>query len=271
MNFFILLIEALIISTLLFLYLNYKAKVELKYLFIDNIIVALVAAATTNLFNNSYLDNLFYAIVLNMVMVPVMLILITLIRFYRVPFRKTNAKADDIISPADGNIIYIKRVEAGDVPIAIKNGEISKLEELTNTDILNTPCWLIGINMTPFDVHKNAAPISGKIVLNKHFDGKYLSLKEAKAEIENERNTLVIDNGKFKVGIVQIASKKVRRIVTYYKEGEDIKRGEWFGMIKFGSQVDVIIPVNYQVNINLKDQVYAGKTIIATPLEKFAE
>ena len=271
MNFFILLIEALIISTLLFLYLNYKAKVELKYLFIDNIIVALVAAATTNLFNNSYLDNLFYAIVLNMVMVPVMLILITLIRFYRVPFRKTNAKADDIISPADGNIIYIKRVEAGDVPITIKNGEISKLEELTNTDILNTPCWLIGINMTPFDVHKNAAPISGKIVLNKHFDGKYLSLKEAKAEIENERNTLVIDNGKFKVGIVQIASKKVRRIVTYYKEGEDIKRGEWFGIIKFGSQVDVIIPVNYQVNINLKDQVYAGKTIIATPLEKFAE
>ncbi len=268
MNFFILLIEALIISTLFFLYLNYKAKVELKYLFLDNLIVAVVAAIVTNLFNNSYLDNLFYAIVLNILMVPVMLVLITLIRFYRVPYRKTKAKQDDIISPADGNVIYIKRVEAGNIPIAIKNGEISKLEELTNTDILDTPCWLIGINMTPFDVHKNAAPVSGKIILNKHFDGKYLSLKEAIAEVENERNTIVIDNGKFKVGVVQIASKKVRRVVTYYKEGEDIKRGDWFGMIKFGSQVDVIIPINYQININLKDQVYAGKTIIATPTEK---
>ena len=265
MNLFILIAEALTISTLLFLYLNYKAKVELKYLFIDNIIVAVVAAITTNLFNISYLNNLFYAFVLNILMVPVMLVLITLIRFYRVPYRKTDANEDDIVSPADGNIIYIKRVEAGNIPIAIKNGEISKLSELTNTDILETPCWLIGINMTPFDVHKNSAPISGKIILNKHFDGKFLSLKDAKSEIENERNTIVIDNGKFKVGVVQIASKKVRRIVTYYKENENIKRGEWFGMIKFGSQVDVIIPINYQVNVNLKDQIYAGKTIIATP------
>ncbi|MEN8121658.1 MAG: phosphatidylserine decarboxylase [Bacteroidota bacterium] len=265
MSVLLLFIESIIISTLLFLYLNYKAKVELKYLLIDNIIIAIVATIVTYLFNYSYLDNLFYAIILNVVTVPVILILTTLIRFYRIPLRKTKANKHDIISPADGNVIYIKRIEANDIPIAIKNGEISRLEELTNTDILDTPCWLIGINMTPFDVHKNAAPISGKIVLNKHFNGKYLSLKEAKSEVENERNTIVIDNGEIKVGVVQIASKKVRRVVTYFEENENIQRGEWFGMIKFGSQVDVIIPIHYQVELNLKDQVYAAKTIIATP------
>lgn len=263
----LLFIESLILSTLLFLYLNYKAKVELKYLFLDNIAVAIGATAISYLFYKYHLDKLFYALVLNLAVVPTALVINTLIRFYRTPSRKTKASTDDIISPADGNVIYIKHIEAHDIPVSIKNYEISKLAELTNTDILDTPCWLIGINMTPFDVHKNAAPVSGKIVLNKHFKGKFLSLKSGLAEVENERNTLVIDTGKFKVGVVQIASKKVRRIETYFKEEEMIQRGEWFGMIKFGSQVDLIIPAYYQVELNLKDQVYAGKTIVARPPE----
>ena len=267
MIYFFLFLESLLGSSILFLYLNHKAKVELKYLLIDNIIVAISATLISGFFDHSYINNMTITFVLNIVVVPVVLVIGVLIRFYRVPSRSTKGKPDDIISPADGNVIYIKRIEAKDVPIAIKNGEISKLEELTNTNILDTPCWLIGINMTPYDVHKNTAPISGKIILNKHFDGKYLSLKEARSEVENERNTIVIDNGKFKVGVVQIASKKVRRVVTYFNEGQTIERGEWFGMIKFGSQVDVIIPANYQVELNLKDQVYAGRTVIATPTE----
>lgn len=265
---FLLTLESFVISTLLFLYLNYKAKVELKYLFLDNILIAVVSTIITYLFNQSYIDNQIIALGLNIVVVPTVLVLDTIVRFFRIPNRKTKGGPDDIISPADGNVIYIKRIEAKDVPFSIKEYEVSKLEELTNTDILNTPCWLIGINMTPFDVHKNAAPIEGKLVLNKHFDGKYLSLKLGQAEIENERNTIVIDNGKFQVGVVQIASKKVRRIETYVKEGQTLKRGDWFGMIKFGSQVDVIIPIDYQVELNLKDQVYAGKTVIASPPKK---
>ncbi|MFN8258896.1 MAG: phosphatidylserine decarboxylase [Bacteroidales bacterium] len=264
---FFLFIESLIISTLMFLYLNYKAKVELKYLFLDNIVIAVVSTILTFLFDSSYLENAFYSYILNIAMVPTVLVLNTLVRFYRVPNRKTKAGEKDIVSPADGNIIYIKRIEANDVPFSIKNFEISRLSELANTDILKTPCWLIGINMTPFDVHKNAAPITGKLILNKHFDGKFLSLKEGRAEIENERNTIVIDNGEFQVGVIQIASKKVRRIETYFREGETIKRSSWFGMIKFGSQVDIILPANYQVELNLKDQVYAGKTIIARPIQ----
>jgi len=154
-------------------------------------------------------------------------------------------------------------VEAGEIPVSIKGNTYSKLDELTKTNLLEGPCWLIGINMTPFDVHKNCAPIPGRVILNQHFDGKFLSLKLGKALKENERNTMVFDHQGTKVGIVQIASKLVRRIDTYVKEGESLQRGQWVGMIRFGSQVDVIIPRKYGVNVKVKDQIYAGETVIA--------
>jgi phosphatidylserine decarboxylase len=188
---------------------------------------------------------------------------LTMIRFWRTPRRKISANENHIVSPADGNILYIKRIEKGEVPVAIKKGLEARLDEIAGTDILNFPGWLIGINMTPFDVHKNCAPIEGEIVLNKHINGQFLSLKHPSALISNERNTLVIKNDRFIVGVVQTASRLVRRIDSYVKEGDMIKKGEWFGMIRFGSQVDVILPAEISVNIKVGDQVYAGKTILA--------
>ncbi|MBE0674551.1 MAG: phosphatidylserine decarboxylase, partial [Bacteroidales bacterium] len=107
------------------------------------------------------------------------------------------------------------------------------------------------------------APISGKIMLNQHFNGKFLSLKDPAARNENERNTYVLVNDEVKVGIVQIASRLVRRIDTYVKEGESVRQGDWIGMIRFGSQVDIIIPSNYLVTVEIGRQVYAAETIIA--------
>ena len=81
----------------------------------------------------------------------------------------------------------------------------------------------------------------------------------------NERNSIVIETvDKKKIGVVQTASKLVRRIVTYKKVGDVVARGEWFGMIKFGSQVDVILPANIKINVSLKQQVYCKKTILAS-------
>ncbi|MCB0677542.1 MAG: phosphatidylserine decarboxylase, partial [Saprospiraceae bacterium] len=154
------------------------------------------------------------------------------------------------------------------VPVSIKGNRYSRLEELTKTDLLDKPCWLVGINMTPFDVHKNCAPIDGKVVLNQHFDGKFLSLKEGEALAENERNTYVIQNPQLKVGVVQIASRLVRRIDSYVQTGADLQQGDWLGMIRFGSQVDVILPIDYEINVQLKDQIYAGTTILAKPNRK---
>lgn len=187
-----------------------------------------------------------------------------MIRFWRTPIRKINSVEHDIVSPADGNIIYVKKIENNEIPISIKGKSLSKLSELTKTDLLKTPCWLIGINMTPFDVHKNCSPIDGIIILNEHFDGKFLSLKDPISISDNERNTYVINNGELKVGVVQIASKRVRRIDTYVKVGEKVKKGDWLGMIRFGSQVDVILPYQSSIKISYGEQVYAGISIIAT-------
>ena len=93
---FLLFIESIIISSLLFIYLNYKVKVELKYLFIDNIIIAVVATIVSYLFNYTYLHNMFYALIFNIITVPVMLLFGILIRFYTVPLRKTKANENDI-------------------------------------------------------------------------------------------------------------------------------------------------------------------------------
>ena len=257
-------LESIAVSTLLYYYLHYKTRISLKYLFQDNVVVILLS------FLLSYLlllalpeDWSWFAFLVNAGLVGAIAFGITMIRFWRTPTRSCDAPAEHIISPADGNVIYVEKIEAGQVPISVKGHTLAKLEELTKTNILDGPCWLIGINMTPFDVHKNCAPVPGKIILNRHFDGKFLSLKDPNALKENERQTIVFDNNGMKVGIVQTASKLVKRIDTYVKEGDMLKRGEWVGMIRFGSQVDVIIPQKYNVKIKLKDQIYAGESVIA--------
>ena len=257
-------LESIVLSTLLYYYLHYKTRISLKYLFQDNVVVILLSFLLSYLLLMALpFDWEWIAYLVNAGLVGAIAFGITMIRFWRTPTRRSDAPAEHIISPADGNVIYIEKIEAGQVPISVKGHTLAKLSELTKTDILEGPCWLIGINMTPFDVHKNCAPVPGKVVLNRHFDGKFLSLKDPVALKENERQTVVFDNNGMKIGIVQTASKLVRRIDTYVKEGEMLQRGQWFGMIRFGSQVDIIIPRKYNVKVKLKDQIYAGESVIA--------
>lgn len=260
----LLILESIVLSTLLYYYLHHKTRISLKYLTQDNIIV-IVLSFVLSLWIGTILPLVYVNVVylLNLILVVGLAFAITMVRFWRTPTRVTEALETDIISPADGNVIYVEKVEAGEIPVSIKGNTYSKLDELTKTNILEGPCWLIGINMTPFDVHKNCAPIPGKVILNRHFDGKFLSLKLGEALKENERNTMVFEHEGMKVGIVQIASKLVRRIDTYVQEGDLLRRGQWVGMIRFGSQVDVIIPQKYKVKVKVKDQIYAGETVIA--------
>jgi len=253
------LIFIIISSSIMYFYLHYKTCISIKYIYKDNILVILITSILANFLKiNLYIDFIFLGMFVIIIGFGV-----TMIRFWRTPKRNVSKNDKDIVSPADGNVIYIKKLESNELPISVKNGKISKLEEITKTDLLKTPCWLIGINMTPFDVHKNCSPIDGKITLQKHTIGKFHSLKKLLAETENERNTFVIENDKIKIGIVQIASRKVRRIVVYKRENEIVKKGEIIGMIRFGSQVDVILPITCKIKIKLKQQIYAQKTIIA--------
>lgn len=263
---FIILAIAILVSTIWYLYLHKKTRISKSFVYKDNIFVILITTFTLG--SGSFIFTEIYQIILA-VLTPFFVLgysfLFTMYRFWRTPNRKITAQENELVSPADGNVIYIKEIPAGEVPVSIKNGLTAEINEIAQTSLLNQGGWLVGINMTPFDVHKNCAPVSGEVVLNKHIKGEFLSLKEPKAIVRNERNTLVIKNENDELfGIVQTASKLVRRIDSYVKEGQRINKGEWFGMIRFGSQVDLILPKKYNIKVVVGQQIYAIETIIAT-------
>ncbi len=263
-SFFLILPAALAASAILYLYLHHKTGIERKYLITDSPAVALLSALAAFLLVKPHNSGLWLLSGVILIMLVIFLAFaFTMIRFWRVPRRKASAGPGQIVSPADGRVIYVNRLTRGDIPEAVKGRLSSRLDELTKTTLLNDGGWHLGINMTPFDVHKNCAPVSGKVILNSHFRGKFLSLKNEASQCENERNTYVIVNEEAKVGVVQIASRLVRRIDSYVKEGDSVKQGDWIGMIRFGSQVDLIIPENYRVLVEKGQQIYAVRTIIA--------
>lgn len=186
-------------------------------------------------------------------------------RFYRDPERVPPPIENVILSPADGKIIYVKKIERGEIPFSDKNGIKIPLNDFVKTKAFLIEGYLIGISMNFLDVHVNRAPIGGRISLIKCIKGSFISLKKEEAIIKNARVLTVIDNNYFKIGIVQIASRLVRKILTYFKEGSEIQRGERIGMIRFGSQVDLILPNIQSLKIEVISgvRVKAGLSIIA--------
>jgi phosphatidylserine decarboxylase len=187
-------------------------------------------------------------------------------RFYRDPERISPEDKNAILSPADGKIIYVKRIQDGEIPFSEKNGRKFPLSDFVQSDVLSLGGYLIGISMNVLDVHVNRAPIWGRICLINHIKGLFISLKKKEAIIQNERVLTVIDNGHFKVGIIQIASRLVRTIVPYLREGNEVKSGQRIGAIRFGSQVDLILPDIPSLSIEAQpgEKVKAGLSIIAT-------
>jgi phosphatidylserine decarboxylase len=186
-------------------------------------------------------------------------------RFYRDPERVPPGDGTGIVSPADGKIIYVKRVEKGSIPFSEKEGRTLPLTDFVGSNILPHEGVLIGLSMNFFDVHVNRAPIGGRICLVHRIAGSFISLKKQDALFRNERALTVIDNGLFKVGVVQIASRLVRKIVLYISEGSEIRRGDRIGMIRFGSQVDIFLPSvsGLQVIVGCGERVRAGVSVIA--------
>ncbi len=256
--------EIIIFSTIWYIYLRKKTHIRPIFVFTDNLYVFLLSLTVVLGFGWMVsLDN-FIIWLLPPPLVLGFSFIITMIRFWRTPIRKVLAKDGEMVSPADGKVLYIKKFESGETPISIKKGLKATLKEITTTDIIKSSGWIIGVNMTPFDVHKNCIPIAGVVKIVKHIKGKFLSLKQPTALVENERVTVVVETGdKEQIGIVQTASKLVKRIDTYVKEGEKVEQGKWYGMIRFGSQVDLIIPAHYEVNVEIGQQLFAKTTIIA--------
>jgi len=189
-----------------------------------------------------------------------------LILFFRNPERTPPAQEGIIVSPADGIIKYVKEIHNNKFPFALKNRNAIPLSEFAGSDIIADNGIQIGIGMTLLDVHVNRSPIAGKISLLRRIPGTFNSLKKINSLLENERVVAIIEGRGIKIGIVLIASRLVRRICMYLTEGTEVAIGQRIGMIRFGSQVDVIMPMIRTLKINVKpgDKVKAGASILAT-------
>ena len=189
-----------------------------------------------------------------------------LYRFFRDPERLAPDGEGLIVSPADGEIVYVREARGGVLPVSTKLGRDYELAELTKTPLASDDAVVIGIAMSFLDVHVNRAPIGGRVAILRRFPGLFGSLRRPEMIFENERATVVIEDGDLQVAVVQIASRLVRRIVAYVEEGEDVVAGERIGMIRFGSQVDLVLPLRDGLRLSAEpgDRVAAGETILAT-------
>jgi phosphatidylserine decarboxylase len=190
---------------------------------------------------------------------------ILLYRFFRDPERVAPNEDNVIVSPADGVVIYVLPSEQGMLPVSTKKGRKYSLVELTKTPLREKDAVVIGISMSFLDVHVNRAPIRGRVTLQRHFPGQFGSLRQAEMVFENERATTVIEGAKVQLAVVQIASRLVRQIVPFIREGQEVTLGQRIGLIRFGSQVDLVLPARKDLCIEVKpgQRLRAGESVIA--------
>lgn len=167
-----------------------------------------------------------------------------IISFFRIPIRTLTIAENKIICPADGKVVVI--------------------EEILDQEFYQDKRIQVSIFMSPANVHVNRNPISGLVKYKKYHKGKYLVAWHPKSSTENERCSAVIENNKGSILVKQIAGAVAKRICNYVETGMDVKQGEELGFIKFGSRVDVLLPINAGVNVQINDIVKGGVSVLAT-------
>lgn len=186
-------------------------------------------------------------------------------RFYRDPERTPPDRDDVVLSPADGEVIYVQRARDGVLPASSKHGRTYQLEELTKTALRSGDAMVVGISLSFLDVHVNRAPIAGEVTLLRHHVGRFGSLRRPESVFENERATIVIEREELQLAVVLIASRLVRRIVSYVSTGDRLVPAQRLGVIRFGSQVDLVIPAHPGMEIAVAPgaRLTAGETVVA--------
>jgi len=246
--------------------LGWKWRVQTAIVLFGALFVGAVSGAVVGVIHAQVVElNIIAWAFVELAFVGLLTVAAIYLRFYRDPERVPPETENVLLAPADGEVIYVNEVEAQSSVVCTKRGRKFEIGELMSTDLMPELAYLIGIDMNVLDIHVNRAPVAGKIVLQKRTEGKFISLRRPESNVVNERVTTVLDNGEFKVGVIQIASRLVRRIVSFLKEGDTVSIGQRIGMIKFGSQVDVAIPrlTNLRITTRPGERVKAGITIIA--------
>ena len=178
------------------------------------------------------------------ILVPVLILFILVIRFFRNPPRFSDKTPNVVVSPCDGKVVVIEEVEESEY---FKDKRVQ-----------------VSIFMSPLNVHVNRNPVSGIVNYFKYHPGKYLVAWHPKSSEENERTTVVVENATFgKVLYRQIAGALARRIVNYAKKDQNVVQGSDAGFIKFGSRVDLFLPLNTKLRVKLNQKVKGGESIIA--------
>lgn len=167
-----------------------------------------------------------------------------ILQFFRNPKRNTILNDNTVVSPVDGKVVVI--------------------EEVFEPEYFNEKRLQVSVFMSPLNVHVTRYPIGGKIAYSKYHPGKYLVAWHPKASTENERTTVVVDNPSYgKVLFRQVAGALAKRIVNYAEEGQDSIQGSDSGFIKFGSRVDLYLPLDTKIKVKLNDKVRGGESVIA--------
>ncbi|GAB6011872.1 phosphatidylserine decarboxylase family protein [Viscerimonas tarda] len=176
---------------------------------------------------------------------------LSVLNFFRSPLRRfTGDSSDSVVAPADGRIVAI--------------------EEVFEPEYFQDKRLVVSIFMSIFNVHANWYPVNGRVKLKKHHNGRFMAAYLPKSSAENERSTVVIERTDGKEVLVrQIAGAVARRIVTYPEVGDQAYINDHFGFIKFGSRVDVYLPLGTKVLVDMDQSVRGNQTVIAKlPLEK---
>ena len=173
-----------------------------------------------------------------------LIMLLFIISFFRSPKRNFTVAHHQVICPADGKVVVI--------------------EEMTDTEYFKDKRLQVSIFMSPANVHINRIPMSGKVEYSQYHKGKYLVAWSPKSSTQNERHSVVIKSDEAEILVKQIAGALAKRIVNYLKVGQKVQQGNEMGFIKFGSRVDVLLPVGTELNVKLNQQVKGGVTVLAT-------
>jgi phosphatidylserine decarboxylase len=165
--------------------------------------------------------------------------------FFRNPRREIVEPSENIVyAPADGKVVVV--------------------EEVVDSEYFNEPRIQVSIFMSPLNVHVNRVPVSGEVKYFKYHDGQYLVAWHPKSSVHNERTTVVIKTLQgVEILIRQIAGAVARRVVCYAEVGKNMKQGEDLGFIKFGSRVDILLPLNAEIKVNIGDRAWGNKSVIA--------
>ena len=179
-----------------------------------------------------------------LLIVPLLVLLLLIVYFFRYPKRTLvpdNPK--HVYAPADGKVVVI--------------------EEVFESTYIKRQCKQVSIFMSPLNVHVNWSPIGGSVIKQEHIPGKYLVAWHPKSSTENERTNVLIDTGSAKLLVSQVAGAMARRIINYLETGDQVEQGQEMGFIRFGSRVDVFLPLDAKVLVEMEQKVIGKQTKLA--------